>query len=97
VGRYGGEELLMILPGLRLPQEASRIEYFHQSICSVPVTIGGMPLKVTASFGVLGVDGEMILPERALQLADEALYRAKSMGRARIEYVRDPKVPVASD
>jgi PleD family two-component response regulator len=43
------------------------------------------------------VDGEMILPERALQLADEALYRAKSMGRARIEYVRDPKVPVASD
>jgi PleD family two-component response regulator len=44
---------------------------------------------------VLVLNGQMVLPERALQLADEALYRAKTMGRARIEYVREPDAPVA--
>jgi diguanylate cyclase (GGDEF)-like protein len=95
VGRYGGEELLMVLPGLKLPVEGVRLEAFHDAICRVPVMIGEMPVKVTASFGVLVLDGEVILPEHALQLADEALYRAKAMGRARIEYVRDPNVPIA--
>jgi diguanylate cyclase (GGDEF)-like protein len=95
VGRYGGEELLMVLPGLKLPVEGVRLEAFHDAICTVPVMIGEMPVKVTASFGVLVLDGEVILPEHALQLADEALYRAKAMGRARIEYVRDPNVPIA--
>lgn len=95
VGRYGGEELLMILPGLKLPPDAVRVEAFHDAICTVPVMIGDIPVKVTASFGVLVLDGEMILPEQALQLADEALYRAKTMGRSRIEYVRDPDVPAS--
>jgi len=89
VGRYGGEELLMILPGLKLPPDAVRLEAFHKAICEVPVMIGEMALKVTASFGVLVLDGEMVCRSR-LQLADEALYRAKTLGRARIEYVRDP-------
>jgi diguanylate cyclase (GGDEF)-like protein len=89
VGRYGGEELLMVLPGLKLSCASSRLEEFHQAICNRPVLTGEMPLKVTASFGVLVVDGQMVLPQRAIQMADEALYRAKAMGRARIEYVRE--------
>jgi diguanylate cyclase (GGDEF)-like protein len=97
VGRYGGEELLMILPGTEPSLNLARIEEFHQAICKVPVMIGGVPIEVTASFGVLVLDGQMVLPERALQLADEALYRAKTMGRARIEYVREEDVPVAQE
>jgi diguanylate cyclase (GGDEF)-like protein len=96
VGRYGGEELLMIMPGLSLPGDKARLEALHDAICKVPVTIGEIEVKVTASFGVLLLHGEMMLPEQALQLVDDALYRAKAAGRARIEYVQDPGMQVVA-
>ncbi len=94
VGRFGGEEFLLVLPGLSVDEEPTRLDAFHAAICQVPFEINGEPLKVTCSIGALALKGEAILPEHAIQEADEALYRAKNLGRARIEYARRPGVGV---
>jgi diguanylate cyclase (GGDEF)-like protein len=80
VGRYGGEELLMILPGVERPEALAIAERLRAAIAANTVTFGGAPLRVTASIGIATLrDGE---PVRTLiARADAALYRAKREGR----------------
>jgi len=91
VGRYGGEEFLVLLPGLTLPAGANRIEALRQAIRSEPVDIGAEAgLAVTASFGVVEfAQHRQAAATDLLHLADEALYRSKREGRDRISYVED--------
>ncbi len=90
VGRYGGEELLALLPGL-MPDAIGRLDALHRSISATPFIIGEVMLQVTCSIGVAWYrDGETV--EQLLARADEALYRAKHRGRNRIE----PETPAAS-
>lgn len=91
VGRYGGEEFLVLLPGLSLPAGASRIEALHQAIRSAPVDIGAAAgLPVTASFGVVAFTPQaQASATDLLQRADEALYRSKREGRDRISYAEE--------
>jgi two-component system, cell cycle response regulator len=85
VGRYGGEEFLVLLPQSDLAggiQEATRI---NESIRSRPFDIGTTQLPVTASLGVASSeqDGNLTVQELIHQ-ADEALYHAKQAGRNRV-------------
>jgi len=91
VGRYGGEEFIVLLPGLTLPAGAARIEALHRAIRSEPVDIGAEAgLPVTASFGVVAfTPQQQATATELLHLADEALYRSKREGRDRISYVED--------
>lgn len=88
VGRYGGEEFVVLMPGLTLPDGAHRIEALRQDVRAIPVDIGGGKLlQVTASFGAAAFTprhqpGAMEL----LRLADESLYASKHAGRDRISY-----------
>jgi diguanylate cyclase (GGDEF)-like protein len=76
VGRYGGEEFIMVLPGLTLPADAGRIEALRDAVRGTPVDIGGgQVLPVTAPDAVA-----------LLGRADQALYRSKNEGRDRISY-----------
>jgi len=88
VGRYGGEEFIVVLPGLRLPADAGRIGALHEAVRTEPVDIGGgQTLAVTASFGVVSFTPST--PRDAVALlgrADAALYRSKHDGRDRISY-----------
>jgi diguanylate cyclase (GGDEF)-like protein len=90
IGRYGGEEFLLLLPELdvRSTEGRARIEAFHRAICSRPVALAeGTELAVTCSFGVAGfMGGSVVGPEALITSADAALYRAKENGRNRIEY-----------
>jgi diguanylate cyclase (GGDEF)-like protein len=90
IGRYGGEEFLLLLPDLDVDstEGRARIEAFHRAICSQPVALGdGTELAVTCSFGVAGsMGGNVGRPEALITAADAALYRAKQNGRNRIEY-----------
>ncbi|HEY5764142.1 MAG TPA: diguanylate cyclase [Rhodocyclaceae bacterium] len=79
--RYGGEELVVIMPGSRESIAAGLAEALRQQIAAL--VIDGM--GVTASFGVAGVPGHRIEDGNALlKLADDALYRAKESGRNRV-------------
>jgi len=88
VGRYGGEEFLVLLPELNWTRGAARVEAMRLAVATVPFDLGerGM-LAVTASFGVAEFDPAH--PAAALELvrrADLALYRAKELGRNRVEH-----------
>lgn len=88
VGRYGGEEFIVLLPGLNLPADAGRIEALRDVVRGAPVDIGaGQMLAVTASFGVVGfMPGTRPDAVALLGRADEALYRSKNDGRDRVSY-----------
>jgi diguanylate cyclase (GGDEF)-like protein len=88
LGRYGGEEFMVMLPGLALPSGASRIEALRQAIRDAPISIDGeTSITVTASIGVVAFTPQS--PDTVtelLRVADEALYRSKHEGRDRINY-----------
>lgn len=79
-GRYGGEEFLVVLPSCPSHNGAQRAEDFRRAIAARPVPTAAAPLTVTCSLGVAAYDDGM-LPEDLIHCADEALYRAKRMGR----------------
>lgn len=79
VGRYGGEEFLLILPSSGLSAARNRAEQLRIAVEGIRVRHGDHLLSVTASFGVAsGFPGDY---ETIVQIADSALYRAKDNGR----------------
>ena len=85
IGRYGGEEFLMVLPGCDGPSAVHVAERMRQSLgeCAVPTADG--EIRVTASLGVTasGKDRPCDV-DSLIREADRALYRAKRAGRNRI-------------
>ena len=86
VGRYGGEEFLVILPGCVDPDAVKQAERLRAVISSKPFETSRGPITVTLSLGVAG-GGDAPLQEPTLWIhaADEALYRAKEKGRNCVE------------
>jgi two-component system cell cycle response regulator len=90
VGRYGGEEFLILVPASDGPGTMGMAERIRRAIESRPMGIDQGEISITASFGVAVCtdDHPHDLPT-LLRLADEALYRAKEQGRNRVELCRD--------
>ena len=86
VGRYGGEEFLIILPGCERSNALSVAERLRNAIAALPIATSAGMLPTTISLGVATSDGSMRLDlERLILAADQALYRAKGLGRNRAE------------
>jgi diguanylate cyclase (GGDEF)-like protein len=85
VGRFGGEEFLIMCTGCD-PQSAVRLaERIRESIAAEEFGMGGRPWHVTASFGIAGVRAAAGFDwSDVVRCADEALYRAKHLGRNRV-------------
>ncbi|MBV7537452.1 sensor domain-containing diguanylate cyclase [Duganella sp. sic0402] len=85
-GRYGGEELCVILPNTPLEGACKFAETLRAKIEAQIHYASGRPLHVTASLGI-GVFDHMDVNdiESLLRQADAALYRAKHGGRNRVE------------
>ena len=81
VGRYGGEELLIVIPGLPIEHAQNRLEEIRMSICGSPIIWDGLAIQVTCSFGVAVLDGGAQEISELLHEADAALYQAKQNGR----------------
>jgi two-component system cell cycle response regulator len=82
VGRYGGEEFLVILNNCNPSFAETRAEEIRQSICSRPIVTAIGPMNVSMSFGVLVSGYWGVRPlEEMLRETDTALYAAKAAGR----------------
>lgn len=87
VGRYGGEEFLIILPGCDEMKLRTQAERLRNNIAQLKLEFGGRMLPITASFGVSSADlPEILQPLDLVVAADEALYEAKRSGRNRVVY-----------
>ena len=87
--RYGGEEFLMLLPGLEPEQAAERAQDIRGRIAALSLSHDGNALgAITASIGVACAPRHCP-PERLVQTADAALFCAKEGGRNRVELPRE--------
>lgn len=83
VGRYGGEEFLIVLPHTTLVQGRKIAERVRAAVGSTRVQAGGKRLPLTVSLGLTQFrKGEDL--EQLLTRVDQALYDAKSAGRNRV-------------
>lgn len=86
IGRYGGEEFLIVLPGCTSQGAVKLAERLRINIGQEAMTIAGNPIVLTSSIGVAASDVIPGLSTTSLiQAADMALYRAKASGRDRVE------------
>lgn len=85
VGRYGGEEFLIVLPNCNGEQALALGERLRHAIASTPVATGIKELDITCSFGAASTDGLEMDVAALVRAADEALYAAKKNGRNRVE------------
>lgn len=79
VGRFGGEEFLLLMPETDLAGARVACEKLRERVQAL-----AGPVPVTMSFGVVSPAQYFSTMEEALNAADEALYRAKAEGRNRV-------------
>lgn len=100
--RYGGEEFLIFLAGACPDVGRAVAERLRSAMEQTESLCDGRDLRVTASFGVSGIDGTAEnddvrrLLEDAVRRADVCLYAAKSAGRNRVETETGPEPPRAA-
>ena len=90
VGRYGGDEFVILLPETDLTGAESFTDKIHQAVRKIALTDQG-PINLSVSIGVISRrrDNQYMTLEGLIDQADQALYMAKSDGRARTAfYVR---------
>jgi two-component system, cell cycle response regulator len=83
LGRYGGEEFLIALPGVTKAQLCEIAERIRLSIANAPLVLGKTEIKITLSIGAVDIAPGRKNPEQAIAIADVALYHAKNLGRNR--------------
>ncbi|MFC7677926.1 GGDEF domain-containing protein [Paenibacillus sp. GCM10028914] len=82
LGRYGGDEFAVLLPGADERQSGEMAESIRRT---VEQSYGKLPISYTLSIGVVTVTAEQLLPlDKLYKLSDGALYKAKQEGRNRV-------------
>lgn len=90
VGRYGGEEFLIILPETDADAAASIAEKLRRIVGSQAVRVAdGHVLTITLSAGVAGGAGKHLQLDTLVRDADAALYSAKALGRDQVYVFRE--------
>ena len=85
VGRYGGEEFLIVLPGCDREMATQTAERVRSGFNEHPLVTPEGSFSITLSFGVANVLEDSEAVDSIIRRADEALYRAKGSGRNRVE------------
>lgn len=83
VGRWGGEEFILLLPDARLDGGKRAAESIRENIESESFHINNKVFSVTMTFGVSQYDGTMDMVD-CVKRADEALYSGKGIGKNRV-------------
>jgi diguanylate cyclase (GGDEF)-like protein len=84
LGRYGGEEFALVMPGIDKTAACAIVERCRQAVERRGIEHDGRPIELTVSAGVaaFGEDGSDL--ETLIKAADAALYQAKRSGRNRV-------------
>lgn len=94
LGRYGGEEFLVVLYPCTEQEVALAAERFRLAVEEQPVMLAGCAsnaIDLTISLGTTCSAGQDTAPvEKLLKQADEALYRSKTLGRNRVTHFAAP-------
>ena len=92
VGRYGGEEFLLVLPGADTDGARRLAERCRQQLEALEVLLkDGHRLRVSASMGLYCNENDKgAQPDEMLRRADKALYAAKAAGRNRVVVAEEP-------
>lgn len=86
IGRMGGEEFLLVMPGCNHDQVKATVERIRETLVATPVPTAAGPLAITLSYGAT-----VTIPDATqnfadiIKKADDALYVAKKSGRNRVE------------
>jgi two-component system cell cycle response regulator len=107
IGRYGGEEFLIVLPGCDQAGTVAVAERMRQVIEEAEIATPTGKTAITVSLGAAIGEGPRIDADELIKIADAALYRAKRGGRNRVELatsssncassnVSDARIAVAS-
>jgi diguanylate cyclase (GGDEF)-like protein len=96
--RWGGEEFVVLLPHTGAPEAARVAERMRRAVADDPLEHPQMPdaLNLTVSIGSATADPAPELPDDLLHRADAACYRAKGLGRNRVETARAELVVVSA-
>ncbi|HEX2825544.1 MAG TPA: diguanylate cyclase [Burkholderiales bacterium] len=89
LGRYGGEEFVLVLPSCNAQQAFEVAERARRAIANTPAITASGAVPITASFGVAGGGPAALDVDALVRAADDALYRAKRGGRNRVEIAGD--------
>src|SRR5271170_3303110 len=82
IGRYGGEEFLIVLPGCDEQCTSRQAERMRSVLDAEPMIVNEERKLITCSFGATTWHpGEPISPDGLIRVADDALYAAKHLGR----------------
>jgi len=88
--RYGGEEFLLVLPGMSEASAVERAEQLCVAMAAAPVRCGSGSIAVTVSFGVSTCPRDGRTGDELIAAADAALYAAKAAGRNRVNVSSGP-------
>src|SRR5256884_737572 len=85
VARLGGDEFTVLLDDIKDPSDAKRAADRMMKALATPFILGGKEVFTSVSIGIALSNSAYELPEEILRDADTAMYRAKSLGKARYE------------
>lgn len=89
LGRYGGEEFIVLVPGCDMEAGALVAERLRERVAGTPYFPEKSKLQVSASFGIVCSNQGYTTLEAMIDAADKALYKAKANGRNRVEQARE--------
>jgi diguanylate cyclase (GGDEF)-like protein len=87
LGRYGGEEFVVVLPGSDPDDALGIAERIRKRASSATLIIGGHQIHIHLSIGVAATNGSSANARRILDSADKAMYRSKAEGRNRVTLI----------
>jgi diguanylate cyclase (GGDEF)-like protein len=96
--RWGGEEFVVLLPHTRAPEAAAVAERIRRAVTDAPLAQdpNGDPIELTISIGCATAEPAPELPDDLLHRADTACYRAKALGRNRVESARADLIVISA-
>ena len=89
--RYGGEEFLLILPRASKAKTGERAEQWRAAFEALRTVYGEKAVHATISLGVATYPADGVTAEALIHAADQAMYRAKALGRNRVVLSSPPK------